>query len=103
MSRRHILFTICSAALLAANSEALRSLLVLGRVDSTASHHLLVPLVTSTLICLDRELIFHSVPQRSIWMAVLIFLVGSSAPLLFGAASAAGINIALTARIAVLA
>src|SRR5262245_57777983 len=102
MTRRHILFASCSLALLSVSSGPLRELMLLGRDNPTASHHVLVPLVTIALIYLDRAVIFRSTPARSLWIVVLAFLAGSSALWMLSAAAAVGTNIGLITRIAAL-
>lgn len=61
MGRRHALFGVFVVAVLAVHPGTLGALIDLSRNDSTASHHVLIPLVTLVLVLLRRESIFSFV------------------------------------------
>lgn len=64
-SHRTILFSLYGLCLIVANAGVLRALFELGWKNDTASHHILIPLVTLFLIYQRRDVVFSSV--RSAW------------------------------------
>jgi exosortase len=84
----------------AANVGVLRSLAVLSRQDATASHVLLIPLVTLVLIVQQRRTIFRSVQWD--WQAGLGVIVAGAA-LLWSASRLSQPGGALTLALPVLA
>jgi exosortase len=67
LPRRTALFGVYSLCLMLANLGVLRALVELARNNATASHHLLIPLVTLALMFHRRDVIFSDV--RSDWRA----------------------------------
>ncbi len=57
----HLLFGAYSLGLAALNARALHGMVELSRRDATASHLLLVPVVTTLLIWLKREEVFRTI------------------------------------------
>lgn len=60
LSRRTLVFVAYSVCLVAGNLSVLRALVSLARLDQTASHIVLIPLVTLVLIFQRRDSIFAS-------------------------------------------
>jgi hypothetical protein len=69
--RRHLLFALTSVGLLLANIFTLRALVELSRGNSTASHHVLIPLVTLVLIFQSRAWIFADARPAPAGLAVV--------------------------------
>lgn len=73
---RGMLFGIYSLGIGLFNIEALRALFALSRADETASHLLLVPVVSIALVYQRRESVFASV--RASWSAGLPVIIGGA-------------------------
>lgn len=103
LATRSILFVIYCLLVMLGNSSALRGLVDLSRQDATASHLILIPLVTLALVYQSRDSIFSSV--RFEWRAGLgVICLGLG--LLVAAKmhqSSGGHNDSLTLMIAMLA
>jgi exosortase len=69
--RRHLLFALIALAIASINLSTLRDVLSLSQRDDTASHLLLVPLVSLALVWLDRAVVFASVRTSPAGAAIL--------------------------------
>jgi len=77
MSSASALFGVYTVILLAANASVIASLANLARHDHTASHVVLVPLVTLALIYQDRRTIFSSYqPARALGACIVLLGLG---------------------------
>jgi exosortase len=72
---RHALFGTYVLALLAAHAGTLRDVVALSSRDSTASHHVLIPLVTLVLVWQQRHAIFAS-PRTSAFSGSSLVAIG---------------------------
>jgi exosortase len=98
-SKPAALFGIFTAALLALNAQVLVALVDLARRNNTASHVVLVPLVTLVLIYQDRSVIFSSRRPAPVVGAGVV-LLGLAVTLAGSQAAAAGVTDALSISVA---
>jgi exosortase len=99
LSKPVVRFGIFTAALLALNAQVVVALVDLARSNNTASHVVLVPLVTLVLIFQDRSVIF-STSRPAPFVGVCVALLGLLVTLAGRQAAAAGVPDSLSISVA---
>jgi exosortase len=99
LSRPAVLFGIYTVVLLAVNAQVVAALIDLARHNNTASHVVLVPLVTLVLIYQDRSVIFSS-HRPALLAGVCVALLGLGVLVAGRLAEAAGVTDALSISVA---
>jgi exosortase len=95
-----VLFGIYTLALLAVNAQVVAALIDLARHNNTASHVVLVPLVTLVLIYQDRSVIFSSDKKPALLAGVCVALLGLGVLVAGRLAASAGATDALSISVA---